>query len=189
MSGTNKTRPESVYTPQQAAVIAGVNLQTLKNAVSRRSLPEGMRVVAGRGQIDRSGVLAVFIVRQLAPEIEVPVELVYKAIKADPQMRETKEIKPGVVLDFGKIASRVAERMDDYDRAVGLVSTDPAIMGGAPCIAGSRIPVHQIARYLKHGETTSSLRKLYPSLTKEQIEAARLYAEANPLRGKPRRRA
>jgi hypothetical protein len=47
--------------------------------------------------------------------------------------------------------------------------------------------VHDIAANLAGEATVEDLLEDYPSLTADRIELARLYAEANPLRGRPRK--
>jgi len=44
------------------------------------------------------------------------------------------------------------------------VSTDPKIMGGAPVIAGTRIPMARIVLLLKEGETVDEIQKATPGL-------------------------
>jgi uncharacterized protein (DUF433 family) len=55
------------------------------------------------------------------------------------------------------------------------VTIDPNIQGGAPCIAGTRIPVATIKRCRKGGWGFERILKEFPSLNGEQIEAALEY--------------
>jgi uncharacterized protein (DUF433 family) len=66
-----------------------------------------------------------------------------------------------------------------------LILIDPEIMGGAPCIKGTRIPVHVIAARLQGGETIAELCQDYPYLVPEQIEAAAAYAARVPFEEHP----
>lgn len=176
---------QQTFTPQQAAAITGIPLQTLKNAVSQRRLKGAVRTRGGRAQLDRPGVLAYAIAHRLAPRVRLPLQKVYEAIKADPTLQEPQEIVPGIVLDVRKAAEPILERLDAYAHAIATyIRIDPAIMGGAPCIAGTRIPAHMIGGFLAHGDSVDDLIEAYPNLRPEQIEAARLYALANPLRGR-----
>jgi uncharacterized protein (DUF433 family) len=47
---------------------------------------------------------------------------------------------------------------------------DPARMGGAPCFAGTRVPVHMLLDHLKHGETIEDFLEGAPSVTRQQAE-------------------
>lgn len=55
------------------------------------------------------------------------------------------------------------------------ISIDPNICHGQACIRGTRIPVHQIVRMLANGDTIEDLLEEYPSLTREDIQAALEY--------------
>lgn len=53
---------------------------------------------------------------------------------------------------------------------------DPAIMGGKPCIRGTRVTVGTITGLLASGADTPEILHLYPYLTVEDIRAALAYA-------------
>ena len=59
-----------------------------------------------------------------------------------------------------------------------LISVNPKICGGAPCIAGTRIMVSNILGQLAAGRTFTEIRESYPQLIEEQIRAAVEYALA-----------
>ena len=56
------------------------------------------------------------------------------------------------------------------------ISIDPQISHGQACIAGTRIPAHQIVGMLANGDTIESLLNAYPTLIKEDIFACLEYA-------------
>jgi uncharacterized protein (DUF433 family) len=53
---------------------------------------------------------------------------------------------------------------------------DPAILGGKPVIAGTRISVQLILEKLRDGWTFEDLLDDYPHLTRDQVVAALAYA-------------
>jgi uncharacterized protein (DUF433 family) len=56
------------------------------------------------------------------------------------------------------------------------VTSDPEICGGAPCIAGTRIPVRTIGAYVQMGISPDVLiQDYYPWLTKAEVFAALAY--------------
>ena len=59
-----------------------------------------------------------------------------------------------------------------YDR----IAVNPAVAHGQACVAGTRIPVHQIIRMLANGDTVEGLLEAYPSLTRDDILACLDYA-------------
>jgi uncharacterized protein (DUF433 family) len=56
------------------------------------------------------------------------------------------------------------------------ISIDPKICHGQACIAGTRVPVHQIVRMLANGDLIEALLEEYPSLDRADILAALDYA-------------
>lgn len=52
------------------------------------------------------------------------------------------------------------------------------ILGGVPCIAGTRIPVVAIQSWAQEGFSNKRIRDEFPGLTDEQIDAARAYKAA-----------
>jgi len=56
------------------------------------------------------------------------------------------------------------------------IEVNPKVMVGKPVIKGTRIPVELILRLLAQGITVEELLEDYPHLTREDIQAALLYA-------------
>lgn len=59
-------------------------------------------------------------------------------------------------------------------------------MGGTPIISGTRVSVYDVAAALAAGVPVKEILEDYPSLTEEKLKLAALYADANPLRGRPK---
>jgi uncharacterized protein (DUF433 family) len=53
---------------------------------------------------------------------------------------------------------------------------DPDVMVGKPVIKGTRIPVYLIVEFVANGMTEKEILLQYPTLKKEDIKAALLYA-------------
>ena len=92
-----------------------------------------------------------------------------------------------VSVDIRLMKSEVRSGLSSLARARRSITTDEAVLGGAACIKGTRIPAHDIAEMLANGDDSRAIREAYPALVEEQIEAAALYAQAYPRRGRPRR--
>lgn len=56
------------------------------------------------------------------------------------------------------------------------ITTDPATMGGVPCLRGLRIPVATVVASLAGGMTTGDILEAYPDLDAEDVRQALLYA-------------
>ena len=92
-----------------------------------------------------------------------------------------------VSVDIRLMKSEVRSGLSSLARARRSIASDEAVLGGAACIRGTRIPAHDIAEMLANGDDSRAIREAYPALVEEQIEAAVLYARAYPRRGRPRR--
>ena len=56
------------------------------------------------------------------------------------------------------------------------IETKLGVMGGKPVIRGTRIPVELLRRKLSEGATIEDLLDAYPTLKREDIDAARAFA-------------
>lgn len=56
------------------------------------------------------------------------------------------------------------------------ITTNPAILGGKPCIRGSRISVELILELFASGATFDDVLKAYPHLKREAVEEALRFA-------------
>jgi uncharacterized protein (DUF433 family) len=56
------------------------------------------------------------------------------------------------------------------------VTCDPEIMGGWPCVSGTRIPAETILLYIKDGASVREIVSDYPTLPLGGIEAVRAWA-------------
>jgi uncharacterized protein (DUF433 family) len=56
------------------------------------------------------------------------------------------------------------------------IKTDPNVHHGDPCITGTRVPVSVIVGSVAEGDSFEQILRSYPQLTREDIQAALLYA-------------
>ena len=62
-----------------------------------------------------------------------------------------------------------------------LIVSDPEIMSGTPCFAGTRVPVKTIFDYLEGGETLDEFLDDFPTVTRELAIALLEEAKAHML--------
>ncbi len=72
----------------------------------------------------------------------------------------------------------MGEPSSPFDR----ISRDPAILGGKPCIKGTRIIVELVLELFASGGTRDEILRKYPHLKNEDLEQALRFA-AESLRG------
>ncbi len=56
------------------------------------------------------------------------------------------------------------------------IVSDPAVMLGKPCIAGTRITVEHLLRELAAGSTVTDVLEDYPGITRDGLRAALVFA-------------
>jgi len=97
-----------------------------------------------------------------------------------------RSVSIGVVsVDIGSFVLKAVNRMKAIERAQQFVTSDPEILGGVPVFAGTRVPVDTVMASLKKGIDRKRILRAYPFLTDEHLEAARIYSEVHPRRGRP----
>ena len=62
--------------------------------------------------------------------------------------------------------------MPTFDR----ITQDPAVMGGKPCVRGTRVTVGVVVGLLASGRTPGEVLDAYPYLERADIDAALAYA-------------
>ena len=52
-----------------------------------------------------------------------------------------------------------------------VIKIDPEIMSGAPCFAGTRVPIQNLIDYLEGGESIEDFLEGFPTVSREQVIA------------------
>jgi uncharacterized protein (DUF433 family) len=66
--------------------------------------------------------------------------------------------------------------LEEGGSVFGRIVSDPAILGGKPCIRGTRLSVEFVLELIAGGASREEILRAYPSLTAEGIEDAVRYA-------------
>jgi uncharacterized protein (DUF433 family) len=182
-------QPSALYTPTEAAVLTGLPLKAVNNAIDKKTVPA---VTAGRKGtssrlLDRRGLLALALERRLADRLAPETRReVFDALAQS--TGNTVSLEGGLVkIDLRQPRRELASSLRDLRRARQLIHSDPEIMGGDPVFRGTRVQVHMIADIIAQGEADEDLQRSYPRLTPEMFRLAPIYAAAYPLRGRPRK--
>jgi uncharacterized protein (DUF433 family) len=68
--------------------------------------------------------------------------------------------------------------------AEALIVRDPKVLGGEPCVKGTRIPAYLVGA-LARKQGVAEARAAYPTLPRQTIELVSLYVAANPRTHRP----
>ena len=178
---------ETLFTPTEAAVLTGLPLKAVNNAIDRKTVAAVPGEEGGR-LLDARALVSLSIERRLSASIATP-ELRRKVFDALAEARRnTVSLEGGLIkIDLREPRRALAASLRDLRRARRLAVSDPQILGGDPVFRGTRVPVHMIAELVVQGSSPAELIGGYPRLTAEMIRLAPVYAAAYPLRGRPRR--
>jgi uncharacterized protein (DUF433 family) len=176
---------DTLFTPTEAAVLTGLTLKAVNNAIDKKTIAAVAGEEGGR-LLDARALVSLALERRLADRVAPELRRqVFEALASSP--RTTVSLEGGLVkIDLREPRREVATSLRDLRRARRLAVSDPEIMGGEPVFRSTRVPVHLIAGLVAQGSTTAELLAGYPRLTAEMIRLAPVYAAAYPLRGRPR---
>ncbi len=178
---------DTLFTPTEAAVLTGLSLKAVNNAIDRNTV-EAVSGEKGGRMLDARALVSLSIERRLSASIATP-ELrrkVFDALSDGP--RNVVSLEGGLIkIDLRQPRRDLAASMRDLRRARRMVVSDPEILGGDPVFRGTRVPVHMIAELVAQGSKPAELIESYPRLTAEMIRLAPVYAAAYPLRGPKRK--
>jgi uncharacterized protein (DUF433 family) len=100
--------------------------------------------------------------------------------------RARLELTPAVELDIGRLVGDAVQRAEAYGavRDAMIIEAD-AGAGGDPRLRGADLSVYALAERIADGEAIADIQADYPHLATATIEAALIYARANPPVGAP----
>jgi len=179
----------SLFTPAEAAVLTRLSLKAVNNAIDKNIVSAVVRSgTTGAGRfLNQRALLALALEYRLAnrffPEVR---RRLFDALMASPR-KTLLSVDEGLVkVDLQEPRRDLAASLRALRRARSLVVTDAEILGGDPVFRGTRVPVHLIAAMLEQGSTEADILKAYPRITAEMVRLASSYAQAYPVRGRPR---
>jgi uncharacterized protein (DUF433 family) len=180
---------DTLFTPTEAAVLTGLPLKAVNNAIDKKTVSTVAGEDAGRPTrlLDARALVSLSLERQLADRIAPELRRkVFDALVESP--RNIVSLEGGLLkIDLREPRRELAASLRELRRARRLVVSDPDIMGGDPVFRGTRVPVHMIADLVAQGSSEAELLESYPRLSVEMVRLAPIYAAAYPLRGRPRK--
>ena len=173
-------------TANEAACVTGVPLKQVHRIIDAGLLDDAARGGNRARAVRRDGLVGLKFAHETTEilTLEGRRRLV-RFVLDHPQAMTARERH--VSVDVRSMKGDVRKGLSQLAKAREAVSCDHAVLSGTPCIAGTRIPAHDIADMMANGDSIGSIRAAYPQLSESQIELAAFYARAYPRRGRPRR--
>lgn len=192
----------NLLTPSEAAVVAGVTVRDINRVIDEKLLPEGFTsdVDGRRIELAACPLVGFYFRAAKALTAEERLLLIHRfaeRITADMAERPFAgwrkadwSVRDGfLTVSLSDFITEADGRSARLAAAQDMVVEDPAILGGTPVIRGTRIPVHDVAASVAKGMSRERILAAYRGLDETMLDLAVLYAEANPVRGRPRRLA
>lgn len=180
-------RLDQALTANEAGVVTGVPLKQVHRIIDagllegRVETRKGARVIVGSGLI---GLKLAYVTAEILT-LEARRRMIGSVLR-EPQTRLVRD--QAVTVEMRPIEAEVEQGLGTLERARAIVTIDKDVLGGTPCIAGTRVPVHDVADMLANGDSKAAILKAWPQVTADQVELAAVYAAAYPRRGRPRRK-
>lgn len=190
----------------EAAFIAGLTDRQMNRVVDERLVPETLFAQRGSSRLfTRLGaafakfyfatedMLIAGARRQVLEELAARVErLPAKKKESTSRLAQLHTVswkveRQFVAVDVLPFIQDVSNRAREVDQADALVTVDNDVMGGTPVFAGTRVPIDIVLGSLAASIDTRDVKEAYPFLTAAHIQAAKVYEEVHPRRGRPRR--
>jgi uncharacterized protein (DUF433 family) len=178
------TQPQQ-FTATEAAFVLQEPVRAVKKALDEGPVRPVLLRKAGAPvrAIGWMDLFYLFAVRNLRSELTPKARLkLYEALQHTPveQVREVRFGRLSVVL------TDLVEEIERRTRRLSELAEKVEFRGdGEPLLRGTGIEAHRIAALLEGGMSVGQIKADYPSLSKEQILAAKAYAEAHPKPGRP----
>jgi uncharacterized protein (DUF433 family) len=181
------------FTPSEAAVVSGVPLATIHKAID-----DGPLGSVRERKVGKRVLLETDVVYLAASSIFDP-KLMQLTDRAKARLRkaiDSSARKPGRIpflegldLDLRPVMAKVRSKTALLDRAKKMVVVNPRIRGGEPVIRGTRIGVYEVAAMVEDAteEEREEILAGYPTLKREQLDLALIFAASHPRRGRPPR--
>jgi uncharacterized protein (DUF433 family) len=183
----------AVISVREASFVAGVPVKMVNKAIDEAKLRRGVVRRRRERLLNREGVLQLAFEKELEQRISTELRPSVRAgfLKAITTAGQADiEIRLGdslvLVIERKVIEALVDRRWQQLSRALSEIAEDPEVQAGAPTFKGTRVLVWPIVEALGQGETVAKLLKHYPALTRDKLDAAKLYAEVHPRRGRPK---
>lgn len=180
----------------EAAVVARVALRDVNRVIDEGILPEGFFTTDDGRHVLAAACPLISFYFESAGRL-TSEERLFAIRQAGPRLHRTEALAGEwagewtvqddfLTIDLAPFVRRAKERLDRLAAAREVVVSSPDILGGAPVISGTRIPVQNVAASVAAGIPVERILEAYPALDAAKIELAALYAQANPARGRPR---
>jgi len=96
------------------------------------------------------------------------------------------EVSPVLELRLDRVARDAKTRLDSFRAWKDRLVVRPEVLGGEPAFPKSRLAVRHVGGMLLRGASPQEVLEDYPYIDEQDLEFARVFAQAYPRMGRPR---
>ena len=175
------------FTVAEASWVTGLSVKAVNKAIEDAAVP--VRIVRAGGVRRRSVPYPSLLCLKLHAEglKRLPLRMrreVFRRVLSESQLKQLK-YTDALIIDVGGARGKMSRKLQDLEKASDMVQCDPDIMAGTPVFRGTRIPIYLVADMIEQGAPIEEVLEGYPSLTREMVRYAGVYAATHPRRGRP----
>ena len=187
---------ERTFTASEAAVVSGVPVKTVHREIDEGPLKPKRQRPGSKRALREHDLFYLAVAKGLDTRLvqltsegkdKLHDEIIVYWRSKKPTKKELPVFGGRLLLDLRLVLKEVRSRLERLERASAMVVEDSEIRGGEPCIRGTRIGVYEVASMLEQGAAEEEILEGYPSLKREQLELAKIFAQAYPRKGRPPR--
>lgn len=185
-------RDSGLFSRREAALLAGVPLKAVDKAIEERVVKTRRSKTVGT-LLDADDVMALAVIGRAGVPLRSQAKHKIRRWLQEAQpygsgKRPELQLSDVVVIRLDPAFRDAFKQLSSYrEGRERYIESNPKIRQGEPVISGSRIPVRAVAERVKGGETIDDLTEDYPKVPRKAFEAALIYAQAHPRRGRPAR--
>jgi len=175
------------FTPAEASWVTGLSVKAINKVLEDAAVP--FRTArAGRRRRWYLPYSSLVCLQLHAGGINrLPLRIrkdVFRRVLRQPHQKQLKYTE-ALIIDVDAARAKMTRRLEELERATRVIESDPEIMQGTPVFRATRIPVYLIAEMVERGVPPKEILDGYPSLTRDMLDHARVYAATRPKPGRP----
>jgi len=175
------------FTPAEASWVTGLSVREINRIVEDAAVPL-RRARAGRRHrwyLPYSSLVCLQLHAGGLNRLPLRVRKdVFRRVLRQPHQKQLKYTE-ALIIDVDAARAKMTTRLEELERATRVIESDPEIMQGTPVFRGTRMPVYLIAEMVERGVSPEEILDGYPSLTRDMLDHARVYAATHPKPGRP----
>lgn len=184
--------------PSEAAVVSRVPLRDVNRVIDEHILPDAF-VSANNGRLVLAASLPLIAFYFASAKHLTSEERLLAIRSAEPRFTRARALDwtkflledwivrhDFLTIDLAPFVQGVGERFADLMAARAAVESTPDVLGGTPVLKSTRVPIYDVAAAAVAGRSIEEIQAIWPNVDADMVKHAVLFAEANPLRGRPR---